>query len=436
LVPWLIVLAAALPCAAEVRVSLPLEGYYRAGRYMPVRVVRSGEPTGEVMTLSADGAVPTMVQLTSVPTDAIVPLLVVTEPLGPITWSLQGGRKGTVETKLTALGLDDRLVGYAGGDASAAAPLFPGKTVIPVPLDLTQPLRGPLVAWETLDAAVIDALPKNYPSNFLPAGSGTAEYPAECLAAGGSAIVLRSPALPMSDSLPWHRTGDAWVLFHDPLGPRGVIAPEAYEPTYGWHPGRPPAVRRQVVLIAVLFTVLVVAATLWRSRFAVAAVAALCAAACGALAYRASHQSPVTAARGVILVRHGDALQSDEWEFYKSMAATTAEYRPAPMARPVFASAQHYQRAGLRLWCDPDGQPILFTFPLTPQTAMAFLTRSAVAASDEHYDPTARGSPLWPLVREGYLRAGVHAAGEVNGARPDGSTVQQEVWRGIVVVDE
>jgi hypothetical protein len=419
LVPWLIVLAAALPCAAEVRVSLPLEGYYRAGRYMPVRVVRSGEPTGDLMTLSADGAVPTMVQLTSVPTDAIVPLLVVTEPLGPITWSLQGGRKGTVETKLTALGGDDRLVGYSGGDAGAATALFAGKTIIPVALDLAQPLREPYAAWETLDAAVLDRAPRS-----------------AALAAGGTAIVVRTGARPSANVLPFRQAGDAWVMSHDPLGPRGVIAPEAYEPTYGWHPGRSPAVRRQVVLIAVLFTVLVVAATLWRSRLAVAAVVTLCVAACGALAYRASHQSPVTAARGVVLVRRGDALQSDQWEFYKSMAATTAEYRPAPMARPVFASAQHYQRAGLRLWCDPDGQPILFTFPLTPRTSMAFLTRSAAPTSDERPDPTARDSPLWPLVREGYLRPGFRAAGEVSGARRDGSTVQQEPWPGIVVVDE
>ena len=56
----------------------------------------------------------------------------------------------------------------------------------------------------------------------------------------------------------------------------GAIVPEVYDPTYGWHPGRPAATRRQAVLIGVLFSVLAVAATLWRSRFAVVAVIALC----------------------------------------------------------------------------------------------------------------------------------------------------------------
>jgi len=193
----LMVTAAALPCAAAVSVSLPLEGYHRAGRYMPVRVIVQGEPAGE-LTLSADGAVTTTLQLNGAAADVIVPLLVVTDPLGPIAWSLPDGRKGTVETKLTALGDQDRLVGYSGGNAGAAAGLFAGKTIIPVALDLAEPLRGQVAAWETLDAAVLDRPPPDFTVRFL--------------AVGGTAIVVRSPAQPPDVVLPWRRVGDEHLL--------------------------------------------------------------------------------------------------------------------------------------------------------------------------------------------------------------------------------
>ena len=419
--PFLLVLGVALPCAAEVQVSLPLQGHYRAGRYMPVRVVARGEPAGE-LTLSADGAVATTVQFTGGSADAVVPLLVVHAPLGPVSWSLPDGRGGTVATGPAALGEQDRLVGFAGGDAGAAGPLFPGKTVVPLPLDIADPLHGPLAAWESLDAVVLDRAPESDTTRLL--------------AAGGTAVVVRSAAQPEADVLPWRRAGDAWVMSHDPLGPRGAIAPEAYDPTYGWHPGRGPETRRQVVLIAVLFSVLAVAATLWRSRLALVAILGVCAAAGGALAFRASRLSPVVVARGDVFARRGEALQWDQWTFYKSVASASEQFYPGTMARPVFASAGHFQRARLRLWCTAEGHPLTFTFPLAPQTAMVFLTRRAAAPSDERPDPAAGGSPLWPLVRGAYLRPGVRAAGEVGVGPADGAGVQQEQWPGVVVVDE
>ena len=414
----LMVTAAALPCAAAVSVSLPLEGYHRAGRYMPVRVIVQGEPAGE-LTLLSDGAVTTMLQLNGAAADVIVPVLVVTEPLGPIAWSLPDGRKGTVETKLTALGDQDRLVGYSGGNAGAAAGLFAGKTIIPVALDLAEPLRAPYAAWETLDAAVLDRDPRS-----------------AALPAGGTAVVVRTAARPKANVLPFRPAGDAWVMSLDPLGPRDVIVPEAYDPTYGWHPGRLAAVRRQVVLIGVLFSVLAVAATLWRSRFAVGAVVGLCVVACGAIAYRSTRIAPVATARGTVVVRRGDVVQADRWDFYKSMAATTATYRPDPMARPVFASVQHFRRSGLHLTCRSDGQPMAFTFPLAREASMVFLARRVAALSGDRVDPTGRTSPLWPLVQDAYLGGGVRAAGERVEVPPASTSDQIEGWLDVVVDDE
>ena len=137
----------AVPCAAEVQVSLPLEGYYRAGRYMPVRVVVRGETAGE-LTLSADGAVPTIVRLSGHDANAIVPLLVVREPLGPLGWTLPDGRTGQLQARLIALGEQDRLVGTSGTNANDAAVLFRDKTIVSVSLDLADPIPDPAMAWE------------------------------------------------------------------------------------------------------------------------------------------------------------------------------------------------------------------------------------------------------------------------------------------------
>jgi hypothetical protein len=77
-----------------------------------------------------------------------------------------------------------------------------------------------------------------------------------------------------------------------------------------------------------------------------------------------------------------------------------------------------------------------FTFPLTRQTSMAFLTRGVAALSERRVDPAARASPLWPLVQDAYLRAGVRVAGEVAEAPTESPSDQTEVWPGVVVDDE
>src|SRR5947208_11709610 len=64
--------------AAPVDVSFPLEGHYREGRYMPVRVGVVDAGTGTV-TLTADGALATDLPVSAGRTDVVVPWLALRE---------------------------------------------------------------------------------------------------------------------------------------------------------------------------------------------------------------------------------------------------------------------------------------------------------------------------------------------------------------------
>src|SRR5438105_2049464 len=86
----------------------------------------------------------------------------------------------------------------------------------------------------------------------------------------------RSPAARAPDDRwPWQRQGEYWVLRYEPAGPRDGIEPAAYGPTFGMDRGMPFATRRSIVLLAAAFAIVALGLTLWRSRWAVAAVVLL-----------------------------------------------------------------------------------------------------------------------------------------------------------------
>jgi len=100
--------------AALAQVKLPLEGFFRPGRCMPVWV----EPSDSPLELRADGAVATEV---SAGRGGVVPLLVLGHQPGPMNG-----------IALRALSSDQRLVGLIGGDDGIASRLFPGQAIVSV----------------------------------------------------------------------------------------------------------------------------------------------------------------------------------------------------------------------------------------------------------------------------------------------------------------
>jgi len=221
---------------ADVTISLPLEGHYRPGRYMPVRVAIGND--GGAITLSAAGAVPTELEA-SANRDAIVPWLAVTAALRDPRWISAGSGSHSIRLPLRVLDENEELVGVAGEDPGAARSVFPAKTIVPIALDLSQPRPGPAEAWEALDALVL--------SEAAFVRLKKAQW--QTFAAAGTAVVVRSAHVP-ADGWPWRKVGDYWVLWRQPVGPDSLLEPDVYLPTYGWERGWPASFRRQAIFVS------------------------------------------------------------------------------------------------------------------------------------------------------------------------------------------
>jgi hypothetical protein len=146
----LLLAASLLPsvCRAQPSVSFPLEGRFRPGKYMPVRVTMpgtSGEHARSPVRLSADGAVTTELEVSG-PTDVVVPWLLVSESPHGAAWSAPGSASTPLPVELRPLNEGERLVGLAGAEPGAARAVFRFTRVVPVRLDPSDPLPGPLAA--------------------------------------------------------------------------------------------------------------------------------------------------------------------------------------------------------------------------------------------------------------------------------------------------
>jgi hypothetical protein len=409
--------------AAEVDVSLPLGEYYRPGRYLPVRVVARGVSNDAPIRIEAAGAVPTEFSPTGgSAADAVAPLLAVTT-MTDARWSVPGGARGAIVPALRALGDDERLVGLLTTDSGAqalAAELFPGKSIVSVPLDVATPLPGPAVAWGALDAVVLDET----------VAARLDEARVATLLAAGTAVAVRSGARP-GGGWPWERRGAWWVANRTPAGPEDLIEPAAYEPAMAWSPGWPAPLRRRVVLILVAFALLALAATLWRSRYVVVAVVALALVTLGSLAaWRAGAPSTASATGAV---RVNDAwTQHDTWTFHRGLATGEGDEGVSGVGRPVFASRRHFEGAGVRLLAGADGA-LSFRYRLEPGRTLAFV--------DRRVDPRVTGavararvsSPLRPLAQSLYLRRGDRLLTNFTAPVAEPPPADYEFWHVVVI---
>ncbi len=418
-IPFILLLALAVKAHATVDVQLPLQGYYHPGRYMPVTVRATGESPAWV-TLKADGAVPTVVASPPVGVDVTVPWLVVRQGATRLT-SAVGADERPVEVELRALDESkQRLV--AVYDASAvdfAKTLFPGREVIA----LTNPpglLAGPAAAWEALDGAVLDRMPPP-------------ERVAALLAAGTTLAVRESDA--PRDNWPWQLVGDYWVLRPAIVGPRGATAGGAYDPPQMWDPGRPPAARRQAVLLGVVFALLAVGVSLWRSRLMIVAMLGLCAVSTlAALAWR-RQLSPIIEANGGVIVTSDDFTQRDDWIYRRHLEPTPGSIAGAGLLKPVFASAAQIARTSIRLdVAGRDDASLRFSYRLEPGWTLAFLTRRAAPARWPGAPTTPVNSPLREIAPL-YLVPGLTLAGELPDQLPSGESPPAGVdrWPAVVI---
>jgi hypothetical protein len=420
------IVALARWCPAQVEVTFPLHGFYRPGKFMPVRVEsRAALPSSVV--LRTDGAVTVSVEpaaagVRGASVSALVPWLA-GEAAGALRWEIAGHGSGAVDAPLTPLQADQVLVGVVGTEvgaaASAVADLFRGRQVIPIALTGTPPMPGHPAAWEALDAIVFDT-----PGN--PALQ-------EALSRGISCVV-RSDASPGGD-WPWRGGPGHWFVRFDAAGPRAAVDPDAYVPTQGWAPGWPAPLRRRAILLALAFSIVVLAASLWRSRRGAAAlVVALSAIAALLFLWwgRANANDPQ--AVGDVIVTDGHMTQVDRWLYVRSLRETTREVGLGGQ-RPVFFSARHMQDAGVVLHCSADGSRSNLEWHARPGATMAFVERRFVAPATRPAPGQADAppSPLRTLAREAYLDASASVEGDVPAGAPADLSDWVEVWPSVVV---
>ncbi len=327
-------------------ISLPLDGFYRPGAYMPATV---NGATAAV--IRADSGV-----ATKAPAGAgVAPVFVYSALADQVQCADQ-------KLPLHALAADGRLVGCATRDEALVNDLFPGRHVITIDLDPTNPLPGPSIAWDALDAVVVDSID---PKRIGP------------LLATGMAIAVRTEAMP-DQTWPWRRVRDAWVVWPNPVNAQpSLLGDAAYVPTYSWSPGRTGAERQMIVVIAILSSCLMLAIAMWRWRWSVALlvlfVALFC---CGFAWWRAGHSDVMSMTTSRTDHIDGEVTQIDRWTYQTASVASPAEMPCDTITWPVFASPAHAALLNVVLECDGAGQPKRFVYQLPANARMAFVARS------------------------------------------------------------
>jgi hypothetical protein len=340
--------------------SLPLEGWYRAGRYMPVRVEGNG-PSGNWLTaITADGAVPVEWE-GGTGASAIVPLLTFTNTVGPLRLD---GSPLTGASPLRALSSHQQLVAVAGTGDRLAQKLFPGESIVSVHVDPLDPLPGPAIAWQTLDALIVDGP--------WPRGLNLLKVPG--LLAGGTEIAVRGADRP-GGGLPWEQIDGGWVLRPAIAGPMGCDGNEAaYEPWGAWHPDLPGRVRGRVVLAGVLFSVAVLGCLLLPRKWSCVAIGMVMAFAMIAIGFWRSGMPRWSVAQGILVVEQSSAVQEDRWRFVTARQATRCGFEVEGAAWPVFADSMQPVQLGMTLkWKDGAGR---FEFKLPAEGRLAFVSRA------------------------------------------------------------
>ena len=384
---------------ADTTLTLPLDGYYRVGRYMPVLVDADGP-----VEIRAEGLLTTRVEKPARP--VVVPVLMLDRDLEDAGFS----------TTLKPLSDEERLVGVIGLATPDVGGLFPGREVISIRLDLSQPSPGAPITWEALDAIVCGG-------DFSGVDAGLYR------ALLGSNVVFAVHSGSVPDPLyPWRREGEWWVLRHESLGPREPISSAAYLPISGWTPGASARTRMLVLLTGVVFAIGAVGATLMRSRRAgVAALAGVVVVATigtGAWA-RASRVKSVESA----VITLSEALtQHDLWSYRFSDVAAGCSFDFFGNTRPILFSLEQARTQDVSLECDARGVPKRITARLGRGQKLACMSRIVEPTKLESHPVTPPAdSPMLPLVRQAYLAPGVRVLGQVDQDEAEGA------WPAIVL---
>ena len=409
-----------LPLHAQdaVRINLPLEGFYRPGKYIPI-AIQARIPGGHELEITADGVMPVRIQLNGGVASGVVPLLVLDQPRRP-SWEVRRAdgtrlQAGRIDAQWRRLEPTQRLAASATGDISPARQLLGSSPIIPIRLDNLDPLTTPAAAWECLSALILDSTTN--------ADIALQDF----LNAGVPVISLTRP----NTKAPWTPIGSVWVARHAAIGPTASADwPAALSAVQGWQADWPAALRTRIILYAAAFSLLALAATLLRRRWiSTATIVLLSISTCAGLFMWWKSRSPVLARQGTIIVTSdpNGFAQYDSWSFLASARATTAQYPWDGGTRAFFESPSERKAANLHLQCDSSGFPLDFHLRLAPGLKVAFLSRT-IAPAPNLSNLAPRTSPELSLhVTRLYLDANIAILGESQEEPRQSSSLTQ--WR-------
>jgi hypothetical protein len=392
-------------------ITLPLQGYYHPGRYMPVTVAVTPKTSDEsTVGVFSPGAVGTYIRCAGERIEVTVPWMPMDERARRAFCSIPGQRDELqAEPALKPLGEHERLIAYAGVSPEAAKAmatiLYPRDTAILVPLNPAQPMPGVAAAWTTLDAAIFDATTAKHldESRF------------STLISHGVAVAVdtaadRSPIFP---HWPWKQSGDWRYLRYEPAGPKSAAYLEAVQtPAAGLKTGWPVDVRRGLWITAAVFSILLLLLALWHPRFTVILAVLLAGAFVGGLTAWAHLRKPLIIVGGKIRIISSGMTQDDDWAYISCHQGIQASMRWIDTTTLMFASPIQLDESRARIVCYPNGDPDFIYVELHPKSKIAMLCRRGGPRAPETSGQSAVTSPLQDLVRDLYLQPGDEVIGE------------------------
>lgn len=404
MVPWPVplgfLLAIVIPATAAAQsIRLPLDGYYRPGRCMPVFI----EPSDREVNLQGQGSVPTRVEAGR---GGVVPVLVLDAQAGPLNG-----------IPLKALSDSQRLIGSAVDDPGIGARVFPSHSALIVRLDPSNPLAGPALAWQGLDAVVLER-------------SLSVEQTSDLLACGVT-VVARGAALP-DRFWPWRRLDEShWMLRHALAGPELPLSGEvAYLPAESWQPTQP--LRWMIFVMAIVIALLMLGASLLPTRrLSIAGMLVVVLACCAMIEFWRRTLPQVRVASGAIAVASDAMVQVDHWDYLRPLDRRMHHYRASRITLPALLDASHAASAGLVLDCARDAESLGWRYRLEAGSTLAFVSRSIASGPGNDIGSTPAGrSPLQELARQAYVGSGRRITGE----RPWGTKDEfRDHWPAVLI---
>jgi hypothetical protein len=362
--------------------EFPLHGYFHPGRAMPVQWDMAHP--GAKIQLSADNAITSAVS-TGDNSQGVFPWLVINSNAQNVNASLPIA----LNESLHPLDESERLIASTDMDLTGASvmDLFPGHKINLVQLDSANPIPGPPMAWETLDALILT------PEEFSRIPIATRQS----LLAAGVTLAVGS-VNPPDKQLPWEKFGlFGWVTSGRTTIPSS-INPDAFDPILGWPAGRTSAFRWRTVELAIIFSLLAGGVALWKSRPMPVAMAALCILAMGALAWDNQSQSPIARASGTIYANDDAISVADQWLYQISHREAHFDVPVTGMVQPIASDQSELNARDMTLVCNDNGDPVSITGKLHADCNLALLIRQI--AQSPKPQTSQIDSPLRKLIQE------------------------------------